>query len=197
VDGAEGGTGAAPLEYVNHIGTPLDDALIFVSNALKGIGVRDKITIIASGKIITGFDMVKKCALGADMCNSGRGMMLALGCIQSLQCNTNACPTGVATQDKGLYRGLVVQDKKLRIVNFHASTIESFLSLMAAMGIKNPEDLDPAHIMRRINQGVVKNYAQIYTQLAPGALLKKEKDITCDFKDDWLRARADDFNGQA
>ena len=132
-----------------------------------------------------------------DMCNSGRGMMLARGCIQSLQCNTNACPTGVATQDKGLYRGLVVQDKKLRIVNFHASTLESFLSLMAAMGIQNPSYLDPARIMRRINQGVVKNYAQIYTQLEPGALLKKGKDITCDFKDDWLRARADDFNGQA
>lgn len=197
VDGAEGGTGAAPLEYTNHVGTPLDDGLIFVNNALTGIGVRDQIKIIASGKVATGFNMVSKLALGADMCNCARAMMLALGCIQSMQCNTNACPTGVATQDKRLYRGLDVKDKKLRVANFHAATMESFLSLIAAMGIKNPDELDPAHIMRRLTQGVVKNYAEIYEYLAPGELLKDHTAITYEFKADWQRACADSFNGQA
>ncbi len=127
VDGAEGGTGAAPLEYSNYVGTPLNDGLIFVHNALIGVGLRDDIRVICSGKVATGFDMVTKIALGADMCNAARAMMMSLGCIQSRQCNINTCPTGVATQNPRLMRGLVVDQKKYRVANFHDGTMKSFL----------------------------------------------------------------------
>ena len=171
VDGAEGGTGAAPLEYVNHVGMPLDGGLVFVHNCLVGIGVRDKIRLIASGKIVTGFDMVSKMALGADMCNSARGMMMALGCIQSLQCHANTCPTGVATQDERLMRGLVPQEKKVRVANFHRNTVHAFLELVGAMGLNNPSDIKPSMLKRRIDPQTVKGFDDIYAFLAPGDLL--------------------------
>lgn len=191
VDGAEGGTGAAPLEYANHVGEPLDAGLTFVHNALVGINVRDKIRIICSGKIVTGFHMVSKIALGADMCNSARGMMMAVGCVQSKQCNANTCPTGVATQNKRLQRGLVIDDKKHRVVNFHNNTLKSFLEMVGAMGLSNPSELDPSYLMQRINETRARPFSQIYQYLKPGHLLGDK--IPKSFKDDWQKADPDKF----
>ncbi|KTD57746.1 FMN-binding glutamate synthase family protein [Legionella shakespearei] len=171
VDGAEGGTGAAPVEYVNFIGTPLEAGLVFVHNALVGINVRDKIRIICSGKVANGFDMVTNIALGADMCNSARAMMMAAGCIQSRQCNANTCPTGVATQNERLQYGLVVDEKKHHIANFHKNTMKSFLEMVGALGLDNPSDLNPSHIMRRIDVDQVRSFDEIYEYLSPGQLL--------------------------
>ncbi|MDP3560066.1 MAG: FMN-binding glutamate synthase family protein, partial [Legionellaceae bacterium] len=183
VDGAEGGTGAAPLEYVNNVGEPLEAALVFVHNALVGVNVREKIRVIASGKVATGFDLVEKIALGADMCNSARGMMMAAGCIQSKQCNANTCPTGVATQNPRLQRGLVIDDKKHRIAHFHENTIRSFLELVGAMGLDHPSELQPYYLMRRIAQATVKPLSEIYDYLEPGQLLSKY--IPNDYKIHW------------
>ena len=191
VDGAEGGTGAAPLEYTHHVGTPLRDALIYVHNALVGIGVRDKIRLIASGKVASGFDMVEKLALGADMCNAARAMMMSVGCIQSRQCNTNACPTGVATQNKRLYKALDVDDKKVRVANFHEETTHAFMELIGAMGLENPSDLNPAHVMRRVAQDDVRPYSEIYEYLKPGALLKDK--LPKSFEAEWKLAKVDGF----
>ena len=191
VDGAEGGTGAAPLEYTHHVGTPLRDALIYVHNALVGIGMRDKIRLIASGKVASGFDMVEKLALGADMCNAARAMMMSVGCIQSRQCNTNACPTGVATQNKRLYKALDVDDKKVRVANFHEETTHAFMELIGAMGLDNPSDLNPAHVMRRVAQDDVRPYSEIYEYLKPGALLKDK--LPKSFEAEWKLANMDGF----
>ena len=130
VDGSEGGTGAAPLEFSNYVGTPLNDGLVFIHNSLVGANLRDGIRLIAAGKITTGFEIATKLALGADLCNSARGMMFALGCIQALRCNTNACPTGVATQDEELVEGLHVKDKTKRVANFHKETVKSFFEVL-------------------------------------------------------------------
>src|SRR6267154_238444 len=138
VDGGEGGTGAAPPEFSNFVGMPLLDALAFVDNALRGFGVRSKIKLIASGKVLTGFHIVRAMALGADTTNSARAMMMAVGCIQALKCNTNHCPTAVATQNLDLTRGLVISDKKQRVANFHKNTVESFVELIGAAGISSP-----------------------------------------------------------
>ena len=153
VDGAEGGTGAAPVEFTNRLGMPLEFGLSFVHNALVGCGIRDKIRIIASGKIVSGFDMIKTIALGADVCNMARPMMFALGCIQSLKCHTNHCPTGVATTDPHRTKALVVKTKAVRVANFHAKTLASFHSLLGAMGFASPEDVSAHDIFRRTNDG--------------------------------------------
>jgi glutamate synthase domain-containing protein 2 len=191
VDGAEGGTGAAPQEYVNHVGTPLEEGLVFVHNALVGIGVRDKIRVIASGKVATGFDMIHKIALGADMCNAARAMMMALGCIQSLQCNANTCPTGVATQNKRLMRGLVVEDKKVRVAHYHHATTHSFNELIGSMGLHNPSDLKPSMVKRRINQEVVKSFDEIYEYVETGALLREP--LPKSYEKHWKAASAASF----
>ena len=191
VDGAEGGTGAAPLEFSNHVGTPINDALIFVHNALVGVNLRDKIRIICSGKVATGFDMVAKIALGADTCNVARAMMLSLGCIQSKQCNANTCPTGVATQDSKLTKGLVVEDKKNRVRKYHDATMHSFMELIGSMGIREPSQLNPAHVVRRVGPGKVKHYDEIYEYLKPGDLLKK--DVPNSFAHHWEQADPDKF----
>jgi glutamate synthase domain-containing protein 2 len=173
VDGGEGGTGAAPLEFSNHVGAPLVESLIFVHNALIGFSLRDKIRIFTSGKIMTGFDMVKRFALGADVCYSARAMMLSLGCVQALKCNTNHCPVGVATQNEHLMGGLVVSDKKQRVANYHAATVKSASDIMGAMGIHRPADLKPWHIMRRTNSTDVHHYGEIYEFLKQDDLLKE------------------------
>ncbi|GAA4788735.1 FMN-binding glutamate synthase family protein [Olivibacter ginsenosidimutans] len=173
VDGGEGGTGAAPLEFSNHVGMPLRDALAFVYDALTGFDLKQYIKIIASGKIATGFDLVKNFALGADLCNSARGMMMALGCIQALECNTNRCPTGVATQDPNLVRGLVVEDKKTRVANYHKQTLKSAAELMAAAGIKHPDDIHRVYIHRRISPDRILTYLDSYPYIPKGSLLKK------------------------
>jgi len=171
IDGGEGGTGAAPPEFSNFVGMPLLDGLAFADNMLKGFGIRHHIKVGASGKILTGFQILRAIALGADMCNSARAMMMALGCIQALECNKNTCPTGVATQDPALVAGLVVDDKKVRIANFHKNTVESFVELMAASGIDSPSKLNRHQISRRIFMNEVKTLEEIYPSLAVSAML--------------------------
>ncbi|WP_058534341.1 FMN-binding glutamate synthase family protein [Legionella saoudiensis] len=191
VDGAEGGTGAAPVEYTNFIGTPLEAGLVFVHNALVGIGVRDSIRIICSGKVANGFDILTNIALGADMCNTARAMMLATGCLQTKQCNANTCPTGVTTQNKRLQYGLVVDQKKQHVANFHKNTVKSFLEMVGALGLDNPSDLKPSHIMRRTGVDEVKTFDQIYEYLTPGQLLSS--DIPESYKKDWELADPQHF----
>lgn len=191
VDGAEGGTGAAPVEFSNRLGEPLNEGLIFVNNALIGIGLRDKIKIIASGKVITGFHLISKLAFGADLCNSARGMMFALGCIQALQCNANTCPTGVTTQNPRLMRGLVVSDKIDRVCNFQHLTVDSGLELAGAMGVKQLSDLCLAHIFYRDNWAECVSYADMYPTLKPGGLLLEP--IHEAYASPWNRASADKF----
>jgi glutamate synthase domain-containing protein 2 len=191
IDGAEGGTGAAPMEFSDHLGEPLNEALIFVHNSLTGVGLRDKICVIASGKVATGFDMIHKLCIGADMCNSARAMMFALGCIQSLQCNKNTCPTGVTSQNPRLMRGLVVEDKYIRVARFHKATIHSFLELAGAMGVKKIDDLTPWHLFQRTPQGITKAFAEIYTFIEDNVLLL-QPEIT-PMARDWALASAESF----
>lgn len=191
IDGAEGGTGAAPMEFTNRLGEPLNDGLIFLNNALTGIGVRDKITVIASGKVITGFNMITKLAFGADVCNSARGMMFSLGCIQALQCNANTCPTGVTTQDPRLMRGLVVTDKIQRVKNFHDAMMESCLELAGAMGVKTLGDIHLGQIFHRENWAESISFADMYPSLKPGALLHEPIHET--YANSWKKASAEHF----
>ncbi|MCB9744119.1 MAG: FMN-binding glutamate synthase family protein [Alphaproteobacteria bacterium] len=191
VDGGEGGTGAAPLEFSNSIGWPLLDALTQVHGALRGIGLRDQIKIIASGRVITGFDMAVRLALGADLCYSARGMMFALGCIQALRCNNNSCPTGVATQDPSLMRGLVVPDKRRRVYNFHHKTVHSLLEIVAAAGLDHPDDLHPSLIHRRVSGTETHTLDVFYKPLEEGMLLEGE--APADVLRDWEAARPDRF----
>ena len=171
IDGGEGGTGAAPLEYSNSVGVPLRDALAFIIDCLMGFGLKKDIKVIASGKVMTGFHIIKNLALGADLCNSARGMMLALGCIQSLECNKNICPTGIATQNPKFTSGLVVADKKQRIANFHHETIQSVRELLAASGLDNSKLLNRSHIHRRVSQIQTLRYDQVFPYLVTDSLL--------------------------
>ncbi|EEX11457.1 glutamate synthase [Ruegeria lacuscaerulensis ITI-1157] len=191
VDGAEGGTGAAPVEFTNRLGTPLNEALIFVDNSLRGVGLRDKIRVIASGKVATGYDMIEKCALGADICNAARAMMFAVGCIQALHCNTNRCPSGVATQDPVRGRAVNVPQKRKRVHRFHDATLESFREILGAMGKERVSDLRPSDILRRTADEREWSYGQLYTFLEDGALLGA--DIPAEFADDWARASPAQF----
>jgi glutamate synthase domain-containing protein 2 len=191
VDGGEGGTGAAPLEFSNRVGAPMIDGLKFVHDTLTGCGLRDRIKVIASGKILTGFDIARALALGADLCNSARGMMFALGCIQARRCNSNSCPAGVATQNPHLVVGLVAEDKAKRVANFHHETVLAFFELMGAAGLRDPDDLTPAHINRRVSGADVRNYAQLYRYLEPGELLREP--LPPGFEG-WATASADRFS---
>jgi glutamate synthase domain-containing protein 2 len=191
IDGAEGGTGAAPVIFTNRLGTPVDEALNFVHNSLVGVNLRDKIKIIASGKIATSYDMFTKIALGADTCNAARAMMFALGCIQSLGCNTNKCPTGIATQNKHRWKSLDVRDKYIRVANFHKNTIHSFIELLGATGKSGPSELTAADIRRYTDISNSKSLDQLYPQLIPGDLLSTQ--IHDEFKDHWQEASAEKF----
>jgi glutamate synthase domain-containing protein 2 len=171
VDGKEGGTGAAPMEFLDHIGKPMRQGLYFVNNALVGIGARQRIKIGAAGKIITAFDIVRTMALGADWCNAARGFMFAVGCIQSQSCHTDRCPTGVATQDPSRQRALDVPDKMQRVVNFHHATLHELAEMTAAAGLTHPNDFKPIHISRRISASEVITFADLYPPLPEGALL--------------------------
>lgn len=171
VDGGEGGTGAAPLEHTNSVGMPLREALAFVSDTLIGFDLKKEIKIIASGKMITGMDIIKALALGADLCASARAFMLSLGCIQALQCHKNNCPTGIATQDPVLGKGLVVSDKKQRVANYHAETLHSFRELLASAGLDDPALLSRTHIYQRVDRTEYHRYDEFFPPLTPGALL--------------------------
>lgn len=162
VDGSEGGTGAAPLEFIDHLGMPLHDALAFVKQTLVSYGLYEAIRIIAAGKIITGYDILKVLSLGASACYSARGMMMALGCIQALLCDSGRCPVGIATQNKSLAKGIDVADKKVRVFNFHQSTIQATKELMEACGFRQPEDVKPSQFFRRINSEEIRSFEDIY-----------------------------------
>ena len=173
VDGAEGGTGAAPLEFANYVGNPLTESLVFVHNVLVGFALRKHISVIASGKITTGFGMIHRLATGADLVYSARGMMLALGCIQSLKCDSNTCPVGVATQDPRLIVGLVPEEKRKRVANYHKNTITSLSEMIGSIGIVHPRQLQPYHLTRRVSSTEVIHYGQIFNFLKEGDLLGK------------------------
>jgi glutamate synthase domain-containing protein 2 len=192
VDGGEGGTGAAPPEFSNSVGMPMLDALAFVDNALRGFGIRNEMKLMASGRILTGFHIVRAMALGADVCNSARAMMMALGCIQALECNKNTCPTGVATQDPYFMKGLVVEDKTVRVANYHKNTIESFVELIGASGIDHPDKLNRTHVYRRVFMNLVKTYEEIYPTIPDGCLLDGG-DTPFDYEDYMKRASAESF----
>lgn len=183
VDGAEGGTGAAPQEFSNYVGAPLLDGLDFVHNILTGLDIRKHIKILASGKIISGFHIIRAMALGADACYSARAMMMAVGCIQALLCNTNKCPVGVATQDPRLTVGLVVEDKKTRVANFHKNTVESVIELLGASGLDKIENITRRHIYRRISFQSMLTYEEIFPSYETGSFLKEIPDrYKLDFK---------------
>ncbi|HEM7758721.1 FMN-binding glutamate synthase family protein [Acinetobacter baumannii] len=174
VDGSEGGTGAAPIEFSDYIGTPLREGLRFVHNTLVGAGLRDQVKIGASGKIISAFDIASTFALGADWVNSARGFMFAVGCIQAQSCHTNQCPVGVATQDKDRQKALHVPTKAERVFNFHKNTLHALSEMIAAAGLRHPSDIKAHHLAQRINDREIKNYAQLHFFLKEGELLQSE-----------------------
>ena len=176
VDGKEGGTGAAPMEFMDHLGMPMREGLVFVHNALVGIGARDRVRIGVAGKITTAFDIARAMALGADWCNAARGFMFSLGCIQSMSCHTDRCPTGVATQDQTRSRALVVPDKAERVYNFHRATIMALAELTAAAGLDHPSDFRPEHFWRRIDVREARTFADIYPRLETGELVAGARD---------------------
>jgi glutamate synthase domain-containing protein 2 len=192
VDGGEGGTGAAPVEFSNSVGMPFKDGLAFVYNALEGFGIKEDIKLIASGKIITGFHIFRAMALGADACYSARAMMMAVGCIQALECNHNTCPTGVATQKEHLVKGLNVQDKKHRVANYHKETIESFVELMGASGIDDPDKINRSHVHKRIVMNTNMRYDEIFKYVPKGSLLKEDT-IPENWKFDMSLSSAEQF----
>ena len=171
IDGTEGGTGAAPLEFVDHIGTPMREGLVFAHNCLVGTGLRDTIRLGVAGRIITGFDMARALSLGADWCNAARGFMFALGCVQAQSCHTDSCPSGVATQNQWRQRGIVVPDKAERVRRFHDNTLAALADLVGAAGLSHPGELTPMHLLRRISAHEVKTFAELYTFLGERELL--------------------------
>jgi glutamate synthase domain-containing protein 2 len=190
VDGSEGGTGAAPLEYEDHVGTPLTDGLIMLHNALTGTGLRDRIRIGASGKVATGSDVVKRLAQGADYCNAARAMMMAIGCIQAQKCHTNECPVGVATQDPRRSRALDVADKAARVCRYQQATVAQAQQMVASLGLSHPRELHPAMLMRRIDHVHTDSYAELYDWLRPDELLN---DAPAHWVSDWNAASPDTF----
>ncbi|MFJ7150855.1 FMN-binding glutamate synthase family protein [Streptomyces sp. NPDC100445] len=190
VDGGEGGTGAAPLEFADHMGTPLTEGLLTVHNALVGAGLRDHIRIGASGKIATGTDLVKRLVQGADYGNAARAMMFAVGCIQAQRCHTNTCPTGVTTQDPRRARALDVRDKTPRVQRFQEATVAGALQLMASMGVTDPADLRPHMLRRRIDPYTERSYEELYEWLEPGQLLAEPPAA---WAADWQAADPDRF----
>jgi glutamate synthase domain-containing protein 2 len=196
VDGTEGGTGAAPVEFTDHIGVPLREGLLFVHNTLVGLDIRDKIKLGASGKIVSAFDIASILAIGADWANAARGFMFAIGCIQSQSCHTNKCPTGVATQDPLRQRALVVPDKAQRVFNFHRSTLHALAEMLAAAGLDHPSQLQAKHLVRRMSATEIKLFSQSHVFLKPGQLITGEVDGSF-YSNMWQMARADSFEPSA
>ncbi len=192
VDGGEGGTGAAPLEFTDHVGAPLREALMLVHNTLVGVNLRERIKIGASAKIVTAFDVSRTIAMGADWCNAARGFMFALGCLQAQTCHTGFCPTGVTTQDPKRMRALVVPDKAERVFQFHENTMEALKELLAAAGLTHPNQLGPEHVIRRVSSTEVRSLAALHLWAKPGELLDGVPDLPV-FKVFWAVSRADSF----
>lgn len=174
VDGAEGGTGAAPIELIDYMGTPLRESLLFVHNTLMGAGLREQIKIGASGKIISAFDIASTLAMGADWVNSARGFMFAVGCIQAQSCHTNQCPVGVATQDAQRQKALHVPSKAQRVLHFHDNTLKALSELIAAAGLSHPQQIKAHHLAQRLNDREIKNYQQLHFWLQPNELLQAD-----------------------
>lgn len=191
VDGGEGGTGAAPLEFEDHVGFPLTEGLHFVHQSLVACGLREEIKIGCSGKVTSAFEMVKRMIQGADYCNSARAMMLSLGCIQAQRCETNRCPTGITTQDPTRMRGLKPEVKQHQVRNFQHSTVMEFNQMIASMGLDSPSQLRGDMLMRRIDPTSVRSYEQMYYQATPVELL--DGDVSEFWGTDWQRASADRF----
>ncbi len=194
VDGAEGGTGAAPLEFTDHVGAPLQEGLLLVHNTLTGVNLRDRIKIGCAGKVVSAFDMARMMALGADWCNSARGFMFALGCIQAQACHTGHCPTGVTTQEVERQKALVVPDKATRVYNYHQQTLHALQELTQAAGLTHPEQITLHHIVRRIDKNEVRLLANLVPRMAPGGLL--DHDVSGQhmvFKSYWNRVNADSY----
>ncbi len=192
VDGGEGGIGAAPQEYSDHVGMPLRDALAFVYDCLVGFDLKKDIKIICSGKIVTGFDIIKTLSTGADVCNSARGMMFALGCIQALECHANTCPTGVATQNPQLTKGLVPEEKSIRVARFQHETVKSAMELMASAGIDHPDKVDRRVVSMRIDRTKIQTFEETYPELEVGCLLNESK-VPNQMFTFWKRATAESF----
>jgi glutamate synthase domain-containing protein 2 len=197
VDGAEGGTGAAPVEFTDHVGTPVQEGLLLVHNTLVGAGLRDRIRIGAAGKVTSAFDMARLMALGADWCNAARGFMMALGCIQAQTCHTGECPTGVTTQDPIRQRALVPESKAQRVRNFHHSTLHALQELVQAAGLNHPGEITAEHIMRRVSDTEVQALAQLIPHLEAGALLGSTARLDGVWRDYWSRSAAHSFALQA
>jgi len=194
VDGAEGGTGAAPLEFSDHVGAPLKEALLLVHNTLVGVGLRGEIRIGAAGKIVTAFDIARACALGADWCNAARGFMFALGCIHSQTCHTGHCPTGVTTQDPSRYRALVPEDKATRVWRFHQNTLHALQELLSAAGLTHPDELGPEHLVRRISSTEIRSLAALHDWVRPNELREGVVPDIPVFDVFWDLASADTFD---
>jgi glutamate synthase domain-containing protein 2 len=192
VDGGEGGTGAAPLEFSNRVGSPLVEGLMLVHNALIGFGLREHVKLVASGKITSGFDMARALSLGADLCASARGMMLAIGCIQARRCNSNDCPVGVATQDPRLVGGLDVRNKASRVESFQRETVHALMELLGAAGLESPDELGPQHVNRRVSATEVRSYRDLYPWLESGALIAEP--VPAAYEEVWRRAAPDSFH---
>ncbi len=197
VDGAEGGTGAAPVEFSDHVGAPLQEGLLLVHNTLVGVNLRSRISIGAAGKVVSAFDLVRLMALGADWCNAGRGFMMALGCIQAQSCHTGKCPTGVTTQDPVRQRALVVPDKAERVRNFHRSTLRALQELVQAAGLDHPSQLSAHHIVRRLTDTEVRLLSNLIMQVEPGALLGPLDNQHRVFRQYWPVATAHSFRAAA
>jgi glutamate synthase domain-containing protein 2 len=199
VDGAEGGTGAAPLEFTDHVGSPMQEGLLLVHNTLRGAGLREKIKLGCAGKVVSAFDIARLMALGADWCNSARGFMFALGCIQAQHCHTGACPTGVTTQDPLRQQSLVVTDKAERVFNFHQLTLDALKELVQAAGLAHPQDITAHHIVRRTADGQVRSLAHLVTtELQHGALLHDDLSaLPMIYQRNWPLASGQRFTLQA
>jgi glutamate synthase domain-containing protein 2 len=193
VDGAEGGTGAAPAEFIDHVGVPMHEALMLVHNTLVGLDLRERIRIGAAGKVVSAFDIARTLAMGADWCNAARGYMFALGCIQSMSCHTDRCPTGIATQDPKRWKRLDVPDKASRVAEFHGNTLHALRDLLCAAGLEHPDQLGPEHILRRVSPTEVRSLATLYRFLEPGELLDGRIPRHAVFRDFWQAARSDAF----
>ena len=197
VDGGEGGTGAAPLEFVDHVGAPLQEGLLLVHNTLVGLNLRDRVRIGCAGKVISAFDVARMIALGADWCNAARGFMFALGCLQAQTCHTGHCPTGVTTQDPQRQKAIVVPDKAERVYRFHQNTLIALKELVQAAGLTHPSDISARHIVRRTGEQEVKLLANLLPFLEPGALLaaiRGEVDWPHNvYRIYWNLARSDSF----
>jgi glutamate synthase domain-containing protein 2 len=192
VDGAEGGTGAAPLEFTDHVGAPLQEGLLLVHNTLVGLDLRDKIKLGCAGKVVSAFDIARMMALGADWCNAARGFMFALGCIQAQACHTGHCPTGVTTQDPHRQQALVVPSKADRVFHFHDQTLRALKELVQAAGLMHPGDISAQHIVRRHSDHGVKLLANLLPFVPRGALLRGEM-LHQVFSTYWPMAQASSF----